>query len=95
MFEDTIRDLLVTGLADGELFGVCLEPEGLHPDVSLLRIPNNVFESEPDNTGDAIHALRRGVTGCVDQMALAELLQYCSMDNYTVLAALSEYYHDA
>ena len=60
VFEETICNLLVTGLADGELFGVCLEPERLHSDDSLLRIPNDVFKSEPDNTGDAIQALRRG-----------------------------------
>ena len=54
MFEETIRNLLITGLADGVLFGVRLEPEGLHPEDSLLRISNNVFDSEPDNTGDVM-----------------------------------------
>ena len=67
MFEETIRDLLVTGLADGVLFGVHLELEELHPKDSLLHIPDDVFESEPDNTGDAIQALQRGVTGLIDQ----------------------------
>ena len=90
MFEETIRDLLVTGLADGELSGVCLEPERLHPQDSLLRIPDDVFESEAGNTGDAIQALWRGVIGCVDQLAPAKLLQSHSMDDYTVLAALTK-----
>ena len=86
---------MVTGLADGVLFGVHLEPEGLHPEACLLCIPDDVFESEPDNTGNTIQALRRGVAGRVDQMALAKLLQSHSMGNYTVLTTLSEYYHDA
>ena len=54
VFEETIRDLLVTGLADGELFGVRLEPDKVHPQDSLLHIPDDVFECEPENTGDAI-----------------------------------------
>ena len=85
---------MITGLADGVLFGVRLEPERLHPEDSLLRIPNNVIESEPNNTGNVIQALRREVTGCVDQMTLTELLHCHSMDNHTVLAALSEHYHN-
>ena len=66
VFEETIHDLLVTGLAGGELFGVRPEPERVHPQDSLLRIPNDVFECEPKNTGDVIQALRRGVTGDAD-----------------------------
>ena len=94
MFEETICDLLITGLADDALFGVRLEPEVFHPKDSLLHIPEDVFESDPDNTGDVVQALWREVTGRVDQMALAELLWSHSMEDYTVLAALFEYYHD-
>ena len=60
VFEETIRNLLITGLADDELFGVCLEPEVFHPKDSLLRILDGVFQSEPANTGNPIQALRRG-----------------------------------
>ena len=49
LFEEAIRDLLITGLVDGVLFGVRLEPERLHPEDSLLCISDNVIESEPDN----------------------------------------------
>ena len=95
VFEEAIPNLLITGLADGVLFGVRLEPERLHPGDSLLCIPNNVIESEPDNTGNVIQALQREITGRVDQMTLAELLRSHSMDDHTVLTApLSEYYHD-
>ena len=75
-------------------FGVHLEPERLHPEDSLLCIPDNVIESEADNTGSVIQALHREITGHVDQMTLAVLLHSHSMDDHTVLAALSEYYHD-
>ena len=85
---------MIFGLADGILFGVRLEPEGLHPEDSLFRILDDIFESEPKNTGDVIQALQRGVTGCVDQMALDKLPRSRSMDDYTMLAAFSEYYHD-
>ena len=93
-FEEAIRDLLMTGLADGVLFGVRLEPERLHPKESIMRIPDDVIESEPKNTGSVIQALRREVTGRVGQMTLAKLLRSRSMDNHIVLAALSEYYHN-
>ena len=38
VFEETIRNLLVTGLADDGLFGVCLELERLHPQDSIVLI---------------------------------------------------------
>ena len=59
-----------------------------------MRIPDNVIESEPDNTGNMIQALRREVTGHADQMTLTKLLRSRSMDDHTVIAALSEYYRD-
>ena len=93
VFEEALRDLLITYLADGVLSGVRLELERLHPKDSLMCIPNNVIESEPDNTGNVIQALRMEITGGVDQMTPAELLCSHSMDDHTVFAALSEYYH--
>ena len=47
---------------DGMMFGVRLEPERLHPEDSLLRIPKDFIEIGPDNTGNLIQALHREVT---------------------------------
>ena len=93
VFEEAIRNPLKTGLVDSVLFGGRPELERLHPKDSLLYITDDVIESEPNNTGSVIQALQREVTGCVNQMTLAELLCSRSTDNHTVFAALSEYYH--
>jgi len=74
VFEETIRDRLISELADDELFGVRLEPEILHPQDSVLRIPDDIFASEPDNSGDVIQNLRERITEPADQLILAELL---------------------
>ena len=94
VFEEAIHNLLITGLADGVMFGVRLELERLHSEDSILCIPNDIIELEPNNTGNVIQALQREVTGRVDQMTLAKLLRSHNMDNHTVLAALSEYYRE-
>ena len=94
VFEEAIRNPLKTGLVDSVLFGGRPELERLHPKDSLLYITDDVIESEPNNTGNVIQVLWREVTGRVDQMTLAKLLCSHSIDNHTVLAALSEYYYN-
>ena len=94
VFEEAIRDWLISELADDELFGVRLDPKILYPQDSVLRIPDDIFASEPDNSDEVIQNLRHRITAPADQLVLAELLRSHSIDDYTVLAALSEYYHD-
>ena len=92
VFEESIRDLLISGLADEELFGIRLDPKVLYPQDSVLRIPDAIFASEPDNPDQVIQCLRHHITAPADQLVLADLLHSHVMDDYTVLAALSEYY---
>jgi hypothetical protein len=94
VFEESIRDHLISELADEELFGIRLDPKILYPQDSVLRIPDNIFASEPDNSDEVIQNLRHRITAPADQLVLAELLCSHIMDDYTVLAALSEYYRD-
>ena len=93
VFEEVIRDLLISELADEELFGVRLEPEKLRAQDSVLRIPDHIFRSEPDNDGDVILNLRERITEPAAQLVLAELLRSHRIDDYAVLSALTEYYH--
>ena len=82
------------GPVDGVMFDVCLEWERLHPDDSLLRIPDDVIDLELVNAGNMIQALREEVSGPVNQMNLTGLLCSHTMDTHTVLDALSKYFHD-
>ena len=93
-FEESIRDRLLSELADDELFGARLNPKILYPQDSVLRIPNDIFASEPDNSGNVIQNLRERITAPADQLVPAELLRSHSMDDDTVLPALPEYYCD-
>ena len=92
VFEESIRDHLISELADEELFGIRLDPKVLYPQDSVLCIPDDIFASEPDNPDQVIQCLRHQITAPADQLVLADLLRSHIMDDYTVLAALSEYY---
>ena len=93
VYEEVIRDLFISHLDDKELFGVRLVPEELRAQDSVLRMPDHIFTSEPNNDGDVIWSLREGVTEPAAQLALAELLRSHRIDDYAVLSALTDYYH--
>ena len=63
VFEETILESLLTGLADGVIYGVPLRPERLFPDDVVLCIPDDVINDEPDNAGEVVQALWDEGTG--------------------------------
>ena len=63
VFEETVLNSLLTGLADGVIFDVPLKPERLFPDDALLCIPDDIIETEPDNADNVVQALWEDVTG--------------------------------
>ena len=71
-----------------------LEPERLHPNDTLLCMPDNIIESEPVNEDNVIQALLEEVACPINQMTLADILHSCNVDTHTVLNALTEYFHD-
>ena len=71
-----------------------LNPERLHLDNTLLRIPDDIIDAESVNADNVIQALREEVTCPVNQMTLADILHSHSVDAHTVLDALTEYFHD-
>ena len=96
VFEETVLDSLLTGLADGVLYNVPLRPERLFPENIVLCIPDNIIDAEPDNAGNVVQALREDeVTSPVNQLALANILNIHDVDTHTVLAALLEYFLDS
>jgi hypothetical protein len=74
------------------LFGIRLDPKVLYPQDSVLRIPDAIFASEPDNPDQVIQCLRHYITAPADQLVLADLLHSHVMNDSTVLTALSEYF---
>ena len=45
LFEEAIRDQLVTGLTDVTLYGVRLEPESLDLDATFRSLPDNLIHN--------------------------------------------------
>ena len=74
VFEEAVIDSLLTGLAAGIIFDVQLNPECLHPDNTLICIPEDIIDSEPVNADNVIRAFREEVTGHVNHMTLADIL---------------------
>ena len=95
VFEETVLNRFLAGLADGVIYNVPLKPERLFPNNVVLRIPNDIIEAESDNADNVIQTLREEVTGPVNQLALANILNVHGVDAHTVLAALIEYFHDS
>ena len=94
VFEEAVLDRLLTGLEDGMIFDVHLKPECLHPDDTLLCIPDDIIDSEPVNADNMIQALREEVSGPVSQMTLAGILHSHNVDAHTILDTLNEYFHN-
>ena len=63
VFEETVLNSLLAGLADGVIYNVPLKPERLFPDDALLCIPDDIIETEPDNADNVVQALWEDVTG--------------------------------
>ena len=49
VFEETVLESLLTGLADGVIYDVPLRPERSFPNDVVLRIPNDIIDDDPDN----------------------------------------------
>ena len=94
VFNKTVLNSLLMGLADGVIFDVKLNPERLYLDDTLLCIPDSIIDAEHVNAGDMIQALQEEVTGPVNQITLARTLHSHNVDAHTVLDALTEYFHD-
>ena len=92
VFEETVLESLLNGLADGVIYDVPLRTERLSPDDVVIRIPDDIIDDEPDNAGNVVQALREEVTDPVNQLALADILNMHNVDAHTVLAALTEYF---
>jgi hypothetical protein len=95
VFNEAILESLLTGLADGVIYGVPLRPERLSPTDVVLRIPDDVIDDEPNNADEVVQALRDEVSGPVNQMALANILNMHHVDAHTVLRALIEYFRES
>ena len=54
VFEETVLKSLLTGLADGVIYGVPLRSERLFPDHVFLRIPDDIINDEPNNASEDI-----------------------------------------
>ena len=63
VFDKSVLNSLLLGLADGVIFDVQLKPEHFFPDDVLLCIPDNIIDTEPVNAGKVIQALPEEVTG--------------------------------
>ena len=61
LFNEDIRDQMVTGLADATLYDVHLEPEILDPGVTLLRLPGDLIDDRPVNADNVIQVLQEKV----------------------------------
>ena len=89
LFDESILNWFLTGLADGILYGVRLEPERLDPNATLLCIPDNLIDLEPANANNVVQALWEDVSGPIQQMTLASILHSHHVDTDTVLNVLT------
>ena len=92
LFEEAIRDQLVMGLADVMLYGVCLKPENLDPYATLLCLPDDLIDSEPENADDVIQVLQEEILVPIQQLTLASILHSHHVDTDTVVDALTAWF---
>ena len=94
LFNEDIHDQLVTGLADVTLYGVCLEPESLDPNTTLLHLPDNLIDNEPANADNVIQVLLEEVSGPIQQLTLASILHSHRLNTDIIVDALTAWFRD-
>ena len=94
MFEEATLDRLMTGPVNAELYHMCLEPERLDPDATLVPIPDSLIAVEASNADNVIQALREDALVRYHQMTLVGILHSHHVDTSTVLDALAAWFRD-